>query len=165
MNIVRTIILGRKAKNLNFSIRTSYFYQIRHFKPNMIPISTCLSDPKWFRPKPGEQYYLDKRGVACGIRYEPLIVQGMGEHVCPCEEKTLQGQCPVMQEYLQSLNKLDKEEILKAFEHCANYLKKKLNFQEEPIIVLIVYEAPDNPCSERAALQEFFNCEELTYPI
>jgi hypothetical protein len=131
----------------------------------MIPISTCLSDPKWFHPKNGEQYYLDKRGVACGIRYEPLIVQGMGEHVCPCEDRKLQGHCPVMQEYLQSLNRLDKEKILKAFEHCANYLKKKLNFQEEAIIVLIVYEAPDNPCSERAALQEFFNCEELTYPI
>lgn len=26
-------------------IYTSYFYQIRNFKQNMIPISTCLSDP------------------------------------------------------------------------------------------------------------------------
>jgi hypothetical protein len=37
---------------------------------------------------------------------------------------------------------------------------------EEPIAVFIVHEAPDNPCSERAAIQEYFRshgieCEEL----
>ena len=26
----------------------SYFYQIRNFSPNMIPISTTVSDPDWF---------------------------------------------------------------------------------------------------------------------
>lgn len=26
-------------------IRVSYFYQIRNFKPNMIPMSTAISDP------------------------------------------------------------------------------------------------------------------------
>jgi hypothetical protein len=29
----------------------------------------------------------------------------------------------------------------------------------------MVYEAPTNPCSERIALQHFFQCEELRYPI
>lgn len=27
-------------------IRTSYFYQIRNFKKNMIPVSTAMWDPK-----------------------------------------------------------------------------------------------------------------------
>lgn len=29
-------------------ILISYFYQIRFFKPNMIPLSTAAFDPKWF---------------------------------------------------------------------------------------------------------------------
>lgn len=44
------------------------------------------------------------------------------------------------------------------------------NINEEIIIVLIVYETPNNPCSERKPLQDFFNshgieCKELEYPI
>ena len=71
-----------------------------------------------------------------------------------------------MQEYEQLLHSLvDKEKTLKAFEYCCNKFKKELNLKGEPIICLIVYEAPNNPCSERKALQEFFNCKELEYPI
>ena len=41
-------------------IATSYFYQIRNFKPYMIPVSTALSDPEWYRPPAGQEYYIDK---------------------------------------------------------------------------------------------------------
>ena len=148
---------------MNFSIYTSYFYQIRNFTPNLIPISTCLSDPAWYRPPQGKEYYIDKRGIVCGLRYEPLIVQRYGSHGCPgpeqCWYATSQVPCPTAAEYKQLLYSLvDKEKTLKAFEHCLN----KFNADT---IVLIVYETPKNPCSERYALQEFFNCEELKYPI
>ena len=141
-------------------INTSYFYQIRNFTPNMIPVSTAISDPEWYRPPEGKEYYFDKRGIVCGLRYEPLIVQTQGNHMCPCEDRDiLKGKCPCMKEYLQLLNSLiDKEKTLKAFEYCLN----KFNANT---IVLIVYEAPNNPCSERYALQKFFNCKELEYPI
>lgn len=140
-------------------IRTSYFYQIRYFTPNIIPVSTALSDPAWYRPPTGKEYYIDKRGIVCGLRYEPLIVQRYGEHICPCESKDLAPACPTMIEYEQLLFSLvDKEKTLKAFEYCCN----KFNADT---IALMVYEAPNNPCSERAALQKFFNCEELEYPI
>ena len=43
-------------------IATSYFYQIRNFKPSMIPVSTCLSDSEWFKPKDGKEYYIDNIG-------------------------------------------------------------------------------------------------------
>ena len=144
---------------MDFKIATSYFYQIRNFKKNMIPVSTAMSDPEWYRPAEGEEYYIDKRGVICGLRYEPLIVQRQGTHICPCEDKSLAPACPTMQEYSQLLYSLvDKEKTLKAFEYCLN----KFNADT---IVLIVYETPTNPCSERWALQEFFNCKELEYPI
>ena len=142
-------------------IRTSYFYQIRNFTPNLIPISVCLSDPEWFRPKDGKQYYIDKRGVICGLRYEPLIVQQYGTCGCPCEDKGQGLTCTTMQEYRQLLETyVDKDKLYKAFDHCAKMFKI-----EDPIFVLIVYEAPTNPCSERLGLQQFFNCKELEYPI
>ena len=136
-------------------IYTSYFYQIRNFTPNIIPVSTAMSDPKWYRPPADKEYYIDKRGIICGLRYEPLIVQGYGSHECPCENRHLAPACPCMQEYEQLLFSLvDKEKTLKAFEFCCN----KFNADT---IALIVYETPTNPCSERWALQKFFNCEEL----
>lgn len=138
---------------------------IRNFTPNIIPVSTALSDPVWYRPPQGKEYYIDKRGIVCGLRYEPLIVQLHGQSGCPCEERD-PANCECMREYKQLLYSLvDKEKTLKAFEYCANKFKKELNFKEEPIICLMVYEAPSNLCSERTALQEFFNCEELEYPI
>lgn len=150
-------------------IYTSYFYQIRNFKQNMIPVSTCLFDPIWYQPPDGEEYYFDKRGIVCGLRYEPLIVQYMGTCGCPCENKNeLKGQCATMKEYRQLLETVDFDKMIKGFNYCANKFHRP--FDEEPIIVLIVYETPNNPCSERKMLQEYFNehgieCKELEYPI
>ena len=149
-------------------LATSYFYQIRHFKQWMIPVSTALSDPDWYRPREGQEYFLDNRGIVCGLRYEPLIVQREGVCTCPCQGEFLDKapRCPTMEEYLHLLCTLvDKEKTLKAFEYCANKFKKELDLPCKPIIVLMVYEAPNNPCSERHALQTFFNCKELRYPI
>ncbi len=150
-------------------IRTSYFYQIRNFKTNMIPVSTAMGDPEWFKPPTGQEYYFDKRGIVCGLRYEPLIVQYMGTCGCPCEEKeSLQGCCPTMKEYRQLLETVNFETMIKGFNFCANKFHKPDD--DEPIIVLMVHESYKNPCSERKVLQEYFNdhgieCKELEYPI
>ena len=149
---------------IKMKIYTSYFYQIRNFKQNMVPVSTCLSDPEWFKPPIGKEYYIDKRGIICGLRYEPLIVQLQGTHYCPCEEKEiLKGNCPTMKEYRQLLETVDFDKMIKAFEFCLNKFNKDT-------IVLMVYEAPNNSCSERRSLQEYFynhgvECQELEYPI
>ena len=159
---------------MNFSIATSYFYQIRNFKQWYLPVSTALSDPDWYRPRNEKEYFLDNRGIVCGLRYEPLIVQKygtkecIGEHsICPLWATQDQNyQCECMHEYYNLLSILvDKEKTLKAFEHCANKFKKELDLPCDPVIVLMVYEAPNNVCSERYALQKFFNCKELKYPI
>ena len=152
-----------KIKSLN-KIYTSYFYQIRNFKQNMIPISTAMYDPFWYQPPEGQEYYIDKRGIICGLRYEPLIIQRYGTCNCPCENKNIfKGSCLAMQEYRQLLETIDFDKMMKAFEYCLNKFNKDT-------IVLIVYEAPNNPCSERKCLQEYFyshgiNCKELNYPI
>ena len=151
-------------------IYTSYFYQIRNFKQNMVPVSTCLSDPEWYRPQIGKEYYIDKRGIICGLRYEPLIVQKYGTKqclgnitICPYALQNKNYICETMQEYRQLLETIDFNKMIKAFEFCLNKFNKDT-------IVLIVYEAPNNLCSERRYLQEYFcshniKCKELSYPI
>ena len=148
---------------MNMIIATSYFYQIRNFNRNMIPVSTALGDPAWYKPPVGKEYYIDKRGIICGLRYEPLIVQGMGSHSCPCDGKSYAPYCPTMTEYRELLETVDFNRMIKAFEFCCN----KFNAD---IIVLMVHEAPQNLCSERWALQDYFTshgyeCKELEYPI
>ena len=151
-------------------IYTSYFYQIRNFKQNMVPISTALSDPEWFKPPIGKEYYIDKRGIICGLRYEPLIVQRygtktcIGEHsICPFVHYQPYYYCEMLQEYRQLLETIDFNKMIKAFKFCLNKFNKDT-------IVLIVYEAPNNLCSERISLQNYFcshgiKCKELNYPI
>ena len=146
-------------------IRTSYFYQVRNFKKNMLPISTAVSDPFWYRPEKGKEYFFDKRGIVNGLRYTPLIVQKELECDCPC--KTHQySSCSFLQNYEAALKTVDFNKMIQAFEHCG----KKFIKEEEPIIVLLVYEVPTNQCSERVSLQKLFNqngyeCKELEYPI
>ena len=130
----------------------------------MLPISTAMYDPFWYQPPEGQEYYIDKRGIICGLRYEPLIVQKYGTCGCPCENKNiLKGNCLTMQEYRQLLDTIDFNKMIKAFEYCLNKFNKDT-------IVLMVYEAPNNLCSERRYLQKYFNfhgieCKELEYPI
>ena len=65
----------------SLKIKTSYFYQIRNFTPNMIPVSTAISDPDLVPGSAGKEYYIDKRGIINGLRYEPLIVQKHGDYI------------------------------------------------------------------------------------
>lgn len=150
-------------------IRTSYFYQIRNFKPHMIPVSTALGDPDWYRPPAGQEYYIDKRGIICGLRYEPLIVQKNFEVTCPCEQKGQGGICDFTSNYRNALEELDFNKVIKAFQFCINKFHRPFD-DNEPMIVLMVHEAWYNPCSERKSLQNYFTqhgweCKELEYPI
>ncbi len=52
---------------------TSYFYQVRFFRPNMVPLSTAIWDPKWYHDGKDHAYtFIDKNGVINGIRCEAL---------------------------------------------------------------------------------------------
>ena len=65
---------------------------------------------------------------------------------------------------------IDFDKMMADMEDLANRYAIANKINEEIIIVLIVYETPTNPCSERKPLQDFFNahgveCKELDYPI
>jgi len=152
-------------------VRLSYFYQIRNFKPNMIPMSTAMSDPAWYHDfKDQDHIFTDKRGILNGLRLRPIIVQDQsGEHQCPCETRD-SSNCPLAKNYEFALEMVDFPKMMKGIEaFCTDYCIRN-NIKEEPIAVLMVYEAPNNPCSERYPLIEYFNrhgveCKELDYPI
>lgn len=150
----------------------SYFYQIRNFKPNMIPVSTAMWDPKWYHDWMGPEYtFVDKRGIVNGLRCEELHGDESCEGLCgpDCTDHRPEC-CEFLKNYRKHLDSLDWSAIEKRAQIAAADIQSKLQFTDEPIIVFIVYETPKNPCSERVALLAYFkdngiDCQELSYPI
>lgn len=131
----------------------SYFYQVRFFSRNMIPVSTAMWDPQWFSHN--GQIYKDKNGVYNGINCEDLHpeLNLSEEHMCPCDQhKKRSSDCAFLIEYKKALDKINFRDFLNWCEALGNYVQKKEQFAEEPVIVLLVYETPNNPCSERGPL-------------
>ena len=126
---------------------------LRFLKPNQIPISTALWDPKWYN-KDGKVYINDK-GVIFGLKCPPLSPQECTPGCCPCNNRT-PGKCKFIQEYIESLRKLNFLEIKQGLENIAREVQGFMGFTEDPEIVLVVYETPDNPCSERGSLIQWF---------
>lgn len=156
-------------------IRTSYFYQIRNFTRNMVPISTCIWDPAWYHnfTQDYNHIFYDRRKILNGLRAEWIIEQGRhsnhGPEICPCENKNY-NTCSFLKQYEKNLENIDFNTMITDMQQFANDYKEKENIDEEIILVLIVYEAPNNPCSERIPLQQYFTkhgweCKELDYPI
>lgn len=145
-------------------VSISYFYQIRYFRPEMIPVSTAKWDPKWYSP-----IHIDNNGVINGLRLPELSPGGSCDGLCkgkPCSEdpKT----CKFLKEYKHQFDSLNFNSVYRRLSIIAEYAKNILSlpYNVEPHIVLMVYEAPNNPCSERDAIIEFFtkngiSCEEL----
>ena len=155
-------------------IAISYFYQIRFFKPWMIPVSTACFDPKWFHQWSGPNFtFLDKRNVVNGLRCEELHPGPLCEGLCRGRDSCDDGnpnKCAFLQQYMRQLENMDLDQFLQRAAASLSRLKQQLNLDREPLLVLIVYEIPNNPCSERQALLKYFNshgieCEELKYPI
>ena len=58
--------------------------------------------------------------------------------------------------YYEQLCQLDFNALMKKLEGIAANYCKTFNIVEEPQIVFIVYETPDNLCSERHIIQRYF---------
>lgn len=137
----------------------------------MIPMSTAISDPDWYHDWMGKEYiFKDKRSILNGLRLNPIINQGKQTTCgCPCSEKHPTA-CSFLQDYRKNLENIDFDAMMEGIRIFAYDYANKEGITEEPIMVLIVYEAPNNPCSERKALIDYFNChgvecKELDYPI
>ncbi len=148
-------------------IMTSYFYQIRFFTPNMIPLSTAHWDPKWFHQNKGQDYqWKDKNGVWNGLRAEPFAPGPLCDGLCRGPETCETGDpksCLFLKAYRKQLDDLDFKEIIQRIYNLGIKVQKQEGFTEEPIIVFIFHEAYENPCSERWVVQDWF--KDNGYPI
>ena len=137
-------------------IFTSYFYNVRFFKPYMIPLSTAIWDPKWFHDFKGQKHiWRDKNGVWNGLRIEELNPKECHAGGCPCEKRNYEN-CRFLREYREGLRKIDFDKLLDSLIKFSESIKEQEKFCEEPEIILLVHEAKDNQCSERVPIQELF---------
>lgn len=150
---------------MKFKIAT--FAQIRHFKPNQIPISTCFSAPKWYRSNnyQKEVYFLDKNNVINGIcehAFSPQLNLSEDE-MCrkECPYRGNPNGCAFLREYEKAINKIDFNWLMNEFNRIAEDVKKINCYEGEPEIVLIVYEALGNPCSERYAIKRYLESHQV----
>ena len=140
-------------------IYTSYFYKVRFFKPNIIPVSTAQFDPRWFHDcGPSDYTFIDKNGILNGLRAKAFVPGPACQNDCRGPENChyISDNCAFLRKYREQLNALDFNKIIEMFDNSAERLKKLLGLKEEPVFVLMVYEKPDNPCSERVVIHEWF---------
>lgn len=126
----------------------------------MIPVSTAKWDPKWFHQNKNQKYeWKDKNGVWNGIRAEVFAPGPLCDNLCrgpECCDTGNPQNCEFLKAYRKQLDNLDFKEIIQRIYKLGKSVQENESFTEEPIIVLIVHEAPSNPCSERRVIKEWF---------
>lgn len=125
-------------------------------KPYMIPLSTAIYGPKWFKQG---TVWKDKNGVYNGLR-APVFAPGpLCENLCRGPETCITHdptKCLFLNAYRYQLDQLDFNDVVSRCERLGKYVQSLEHFAEEPVIMLLVHEAPQNPCSERRVIQEWF---------
>ena len=146
---------------MDYKIYISYFYNIRFFPTNLVPVSTAVWDPKWYHDNHSQDYtYIDKRGVLVGSRIEELSPYKLPDEVictpeCPRESQN----CPFLATYQEYLDRLSFSKIKAKLDAISEDAQYRLGLDKPADICIMVHEKPDNPCSERWSLIEFFNEE------
>lgn len=137
---------------------TSYFYMIRFFTPDIIPISTARFDPKWYHEgKRNDHGFYDKNHVLNGLRMEALapslrISSECGGHDCTKSPDS----CEFIKEYRKQIEALNIDDVIKVLTRYAKSYCLINRIKKEPSVAFIFHEAPDNPCSERWVIQQWF---------
>ena len=149
----------------------SYFYQVRNFNPNMIPLSTAIYPPKWYG-KGDVAARFDKNGVIIGLDIPEfkfpqelfetsLSIEEQCCKDCPYYETIQKGWfdtfywCPFMKVYYNHLYNQNFHDIIKKYETFVSSLNDQFHLNIDTII-LIVHEPPQRRCSERIVLQKYF---------
>ena len=137
-------------------IYTSYFYQVRFFPKNLIPISTAAFDPKWYHENKGPSHqFKDKRGIINGIRAD---IFAPGPELCGyCGENCgmVPPACDFLLRYRSQLDRLDFRTVWQKFERLAETIRLREGF-EDVNFALLLHEAPTKACSERCVIQQWF---------
>ena len=134
---------------------TSYFAQIRNFPPNLVGLSTTMWPPKWLHP------HRTQNGIIW-LTVPPLQPGSECEGLCAgkCNPKH-PSDCAFLQTYYQQLQRIPMDKFIKKLEELAAKIQEKENFSRGVDFAFLVYETPNNPCSERAPLQKWFTTNNI----
>lgn len=131
----------------------TYYYNIIFMKSNQLPLSTAMWPPKFFaKTSKVSNAHINDKDVILGLTIHEFVPQQQCE--CPCEKKDWQH-CYFIKTYYEQLSKLDFDKVILKYETFAKKTSSLLDSNIDEI-VLLVYEKPDNPCSERIALKRLF---------
>ena len=127
---------------------TSYWAQVRNFPKTLVGLNTTVWPPKW-RPL-GK----DARGVIV-IDCPPLKPGVACEGLCngKCSPKHPQD-CEFLNVYQRQLNEIDFNQFMNSLQKLHDKICADEGF-EDVDFALIVYETPQNHCSERWPLQSW----------
>ena len=130
-------------------IYTSYFAQMRNFPPNMICFSTAHWEPRYITPGRSQNGI-----IWMGI--PPLKPGKECDGLCDgkCVEKHPEL-CTFLKTYRAQLDKLNFNEIINKIEAIARIVQKGEGF-DDVNVALLFYETPQNKCSERVPIQQWF---------
>ena len=130
------------------NLYTSYWAQVRNFPKSLIGLNTTMWPPKW---RPLGQ---DKNGVWV-LDCPPLKPGAECEGLChgDCHPQT-SPHCPFIQIYYNQLMKMDFTQFINTLMRLRDRIKEGENL-ESVDFAFIVYETPQNQCSERWALQKW----------
>lgn len=148
------------AEVFSIKVYITYFYHVRNLPAHAIPVSTARFDPKWFHGFKGDRHiFIDRRGVYNGLALRELAPSPA---LPSCKNCMIAGTversgCAFLKGYKEQIRQLDFQRILSQFSSLCDFVKSERKFDVDPYIVLLVYEKPDNPCSERVPLMEWFN--------
>lgn len=126
----------------------------------MVPLSTAVFDPKWyFNFQKQGTVWKDKNGVYNGLRAEVFAPGPLCEGLCRGPETCITKDprtCLFLKTYRYQLDQLDFNDVIARCERIGKYIQSLEKFSHDPEIALILHEAPQNPCSERRVIQEWF---------
>lgn len=129
------------------------FSQLRKLDKTYIPISTAVWQPKFFK------LGIDSNEVMLGIterELSPYKVDMSDGCIKNCPHRESVPNCPFLTKYRNYLDTVDFNYILSEFNRVAEEVRMITHYDGEPKIVLLVYEAIQNPCSERQPLKDLF---------
>lgn len=147
-------------------IYTSYFGQLRNFKnKNIIPISTTAGGWPWwlyksYNKKQGS-CFLNENNIMLGIWEDKFSCGNLFDKLdekCSknCLYKDKVPHCQFMDTYLNYLRTIDVNYFLNEFKRVSEEVRKVTKFEDEAIILLMVYEGKDCSCAERPCIQQYF---------
>ena len=141
-------------------VYTSYFYQIRNFTPDMVPLSTAVFDPKWYHLNKGQNHvYIDKNGVINGLRINQMHPDSSCDYQCTaCQKTGNPDTCDFLRLYKVQLENIPFEQFMQNLENYLDIIQRDyLKTDKELHVIFMVHEALGNKCSERRVIQDWFN--------